>query len=74
MGATQQEFPVTFWDPVADSLFAVRDSKGSKVIAVFCQSRKALLASEDIGGQVIQIDNSDLPDFWFENSHLSLIR
>ena len=65
---------MAFWDPAKDSLFAVRDGKGSEVIAVYTDSNKASLAAEDIGGQVIQINNRDLPDFWFDNGHLSLIR
>lgn len=73
MGAAQQEIPVTkVWDPAKDSLWGVYE--GGQCIYVYCSKRQAQFAAEDIGGKFEEIVNQELPDFWFYNAGLQLIR
>jgi len=73
IGTAQQEIPVIkFWDPTKDSLWGVYE-KG-QCIYVYCSKLQAQLAAEDIGGKFKEIVNQELPDFWFHNASLQLIR
>jgi hypothetical protein len=73
IGTAQQEIPVTkFWDPTKDSLWGVYE-KG-QCIYVYCSKLQAQFAAEDIGGKFEEIVNQELPDFWFYNAGLQLIR
>ena len=72
IGTAQQEIPVTkFWDPTKDSLWGVYE--GGQCTYVYCSKQQAQLAAEDIGGQVLEVLNQELPDFWFWNAGLQLI-
>jgi hypothetical protein len=61
-----------FWDPSKDSLWGVYE-KG-QCVYVYCSKLQAQLAAEDIGGQLVEVSNQELPDFWFHNAGLNLIR
>ena len=67
-----------FWDPTKDSLWGVYekidgDAKG-ECTYVYCSKLQAQLAAEDIGGQLLEVVNQELPNFWFWNAGLQLIR
>ena len=67
-----------FWDPTKDSLWGVYENCchpfEGECTYVYCSEQQAQLAAEDIGGQVFEIPNQELPDFWFWNAGATLIR
>ena len=63
-----------FWDPIADSVFAVCNTLDI-CVEVYCSSYEAQEAAIDRGFNfhVVEIINQELSDFWSQHPHLELI-